>query len=150
MVLKPEPILDCVEWLEQREGPFHKVLLTPAGAPFRQETARRLAREERILLLAGRYEGIDERVCLEAQWEELSIGDFVLSGGELPALCVVEAVTRLVPGVLGDERSAAVESFEGGGGLDHPQFTRPRVFRGREVPTVLLILIVILVVVKPF
>jgi len=138
MVLKPEPILDCVEWLEKREGPFHKVLLTPAGAPFRQETARRLAREERILLLAGRYEGIDERVCLEAQWEEISIGDFVLSGGELPALCVVEAVTRLVPGVLGDERSAAAESFEGGGGLDHPQFTRPRVFRGREVPTVLL------------
>lgn len=138
MVLKPEPILDCVEWLEAREGPFHKVLLTPAGAPFRQETARRLAREERILLLAGRYEGIDERVCLEAQWEELSIGDFVLSGGELPALCVVEAVTRLIPGVLGDERSAEAESFERGGGLDHPHFTRPRIFRGREVPNVLL------------
>jgi tRNA (guanine37-N1)-methyltransferase len=138
MVLKPEPILDCVEWLEEREGPFHKVLLTPAGAPFRQETARRLAQEERILLLAGRYEGIDERVCLELEWEEISIGDFVLAGGELPALCVVEAVTRLVPGVLGDERSAEAESFEGGGGLDHPHFTRPRVFRGREVPNVLL------------
>jgi tRNA (guanine37-N1)-methyltransferase len=138
MVLKPEPILDCVEWLEAREGPFHKVLLTPAGAPFRQETARRLAREERILLLAGRYEGIDERVCHEAEWEELSIGDFVLAGGELPALCVVEAVTRLIPGVLGDDRSAEAESFERGGGLDHPHFTRPRIFRGREVPNVLL------------
>ncbi len=138
MVLKPEPILDCVEWLEAREGPFHKILLTPSGAPFRQETARRLVEQERILLLAGRYEGIDERVCLEAQWEEISIGDFVLAGGELPALCVVEAVVRLVPGVLGDERSAQAESFEGEGGLDHPQFTRPRVFRGREVPGVLL------------
>jgi tRNA (guanine37-N1)-methyltransferase len=138
MVLKPEPILDCVEWLERRDGPFHKVLLTPAGAPFRQGDARRLAREERILLLAGRYEGVDERVCLLAEWEYISIGDFVLAGGELPALCVVEAVARLVPGVLGDERSCEQESFEAGGGLEHPHYTRPRTFRGREVPSVLL------------
>ncbi|MEM7310660.1 MAG: tRNA (guanosine(37)-N1)-methyltransferase TrmD [Planctomycetota bacterium] len=138
MVLKPEPILDCVEWLERRHGSFRKLLLSPAGKPFRQEAARTLATEERVLLLAGRYEGIDERVCLEAEWEEISIGDFVLAGGELPALCVVEAVTRLVPGVLGDERSAEEESFEGTGGLDHPQYTRPRVFRGREVPNVLM------------
>ena len=138
MVLKPEPILECVEWLERREGPFKKLLMTPSGAPFRQDTARRLVEEERVLLLAGRYEGIDERVLSAAEWEEISIGDFVLAGGELPALCVVEAVTRLVPGVLGDDRSAQTESFEGGGGLDHPQYTRPRVFRGREVPDVLV------------
>ena len=138
MVLKPEPILDCVEWLERREGTFRKILLTPAGAPFRQETARRLVEEERVLLLAGRYEGVDERVALEGEWEEISIGDFVLAGGELPALCVAEALARLVPGVLGDERSAEQESFEGGGGLDHPHYTRPRTFRGHAVPGVLL------------
>lgn len=138
MVLKPEPILDCVEWLERRDGPFKKILLTPTGTPFRQEDARRLVQEDRILLLAGRYEGIDERVCLEAEWESISIGDFVLAGGELPALSVVEAVTRLVPGVLGDERSAETESFEAGGGLEHPHYTRPRIFRGRAVPDVLL------------
>ncbi|MCZ6598723.1 MAG: tRNA (guanosine(37)-N1)-methyltransferase TrmD [Planctomycetota bacterium] len=138
MVLKPEPIIECIEWLEREEGPFHKVLLTPDGATFRQETARRLATEERILLLCGRYEGIDERVREEMEWDEISLGDFILCGGELPALAVTEAVVRLVPGVLGDDRSAESESFEGEGGLDHPQYTRPRVFRGRAVPEVLL------------
>jgi tRNA (guanine37-N1)-methyltransferase len=138
MVLKPEPIIDCVEWLEARHGTFHKILLTPDGEPFRQETARRLVREERILLLAGRYEGFDERVREELEWEELSLGDFVLAGGEIPALAVTEAVVRLVPGVLGDELSAAEDSFESGGGLDHPQYTRPRSYRGRDVPDVLL------------
>ncbi len=138
MVLKPEPILDCVEWLERRHGPFRKLLLTPAGEPFRQETARKLVEEERILLLCGRYEGIDERVREELEWDEISMGDFVLAGGELPALAVTEAVSRLVPGVLGDDRSAESESFEGGGGLDHPHYTRPRVFRGRAVPEVLV------------
>lgn len=142
MVLKPEPILDCVEWLEREHGSFRKILLTPTGTPFRQETARRLVTEERILLLCGRYEGIDERVRLEMEWEEISLGDFVLAGGELPALSVTEAIVRLVPGVLGDDRSAERESFEGGADqalqLEHPQYTRPRVFRGRAVPDVLL------------
>lgn len=138
MVLKPEPILDCVEWLQRRHGPFRKLLLTPDGEPFRQEAARRLAREDRVLLLCGRYEGFDERIRSELEWDEISIGDFVLAGGELPALCVTEAVARLVPGVLGDDRSAEEESFRVGGGLDHPHYTRPRVFRGREVPDVLL------------
>jgi tRNA (guanine37-N1)-methyltransferase len=138
MVLKPEPITECVEWLERRSGPHRKILLTPAGRPFRQEVARELAREERVLLLCGRYEGFDARVREELAWEELSLGDFVLAGGELAALCVVEAVSRLVPGVLGDERSAAEDSFEDGGLLDHPHYTRPRVFRGRAVPDVLL------------
>ena len=138
MVLKPEPIIDCVEWLEREEGPFHKILLTPAGAPFHQGTAQRLAGEDRVLLLCGRYEGFDERIRDELKWEELSIGDFVLAGGELPALCVTEAICRLLPGVLGDERSVESESFQNGDGLDHPHYTRPRVYRGRSVPDVLL------------
>jgi tRNA (guanine37-N1)-methyltransferase len=138
MVLKPEPIFDCVEWLERRYGAFHKILMSPQGQPFHQRRAEDLVQEERVLLLCGRYEGFDERVRLELEWDEISIGDYVLAGGELPALSVTEAVCRLVPGVLGDERSAVAESFGEGGGLDHPQFTRPRVWRGRAVPDVLV------------
>ncbi len=138
MVLKPEPIVECIEWLERTHGTFHKILLTPSGAPFRQETARRLSSKERVLLLCGRYEGFDDRIRHELPWEELSLGDFVLAGGELPALCVTEAVVRLVPGVLGDERSADEESFQKEDLLDHPHYTRPRVFRGRSVPDVLV------------
>ncbi|QDU85837.1 tRNA (guanine-N(1)-)-methyltransferase [Planctomycetes bacterium Pla163] len=143
MVLKPEPIHDCVDWLEEQHGHFHKVLLTPAGRPFEQADAVRLRTHERILLLCGRYEGVDQRVEEEFQWEHISIGDFVLAGGELPALCVTEAVTRLIPGVLGHEQSAVEESFtattdDGSLQLDHPHYTRPRVWRGRSVPDVLL------------
>lgn len=138
MVLKPEPILDCVEWLERRHGTFHKILLTPAGTPFRQQKAHRLLGQERVLLCCGRYEGFDERIRDVLEWDEISMGDFVLAGGELPALAVTEAIVRLLPGVLGDERSAREESFQGGGGLDHPHYTRPRVFRGRPVPDVLM------------
>ena len=138
MVLKPEPIVDCVEWLEEREGPFRRLLLSPGGATFTQSMACELSREERILLLCGRYEGFDERVRLELEWEEVSLGDFVLAGGELPALAITEAIARLVPGVLGHEQSAEEESFRGEGGLDHPHFTRPPVFRGHAVPEVLL------------
>ena len=139
MVLKPEPIIECVEWIEERWGPQRKIALCPAGKPFEQGRARELASAERVLLLCGRYEGFDERVFDVLECETLSIGDFVLAGGELPALCVVDAVTRLVPGALGDERSALEDSFqEGGPPLDHPHWTRPRVYRGREVPDVLL------------
>jgi tRNA (guanine37-N1)-methyltransferase len=163
MVLKPEPILDCVEWLERRHGTFHKVLLCPSGRPFTQPHAQRLHGERRLLLLCGRYEGFDERIRQELEWDEISIGDYVLAGGELPALVVTEAVVRLVPGVLGDERSALEESFAEPSSklpraparpqatanpqelpsaasslLDHPHYTRPRLFRGRAVPEVLL------------
>lgn len=142
MVLKPEPILDCVEWLERRHGSFHKVMLTPSGQPFTQARAGELSGCERLLLLCGRYEGFDERIREELEWDEISIGDYVLAGGELPALVVTEALVRLVPGVLGDARSAQEESFQPdagtGGLLDHPHYTRPRVFRGREVPAPLL------------
>lgn len=146
MVLKPEPIADCVEWLEARHGRFRRFALCPGGRPFRQELAQELACEltsgdpdrERVLLLCGRYEGFDARLSEELALEELSVGDYVLSGGELPALVVVEAVTRLLPGALGDERSACEDSFTQPGLLDCPHFTRPRVWRGREVPEVLL------------
>lgn len=138
MVLKPEPIADCIEWLEARHGSFRKLALCPSGTPFRQAHAEELAQSERILLLAGRYEGFDARIFELFDFEEFSIGDFVLAGGELPALCIAEAVARLVPDVLGDERSAVEDSFTGGGGLDHPHYTRPRAFRGHEVPDVLL------------
>jgi tRNA (guanine37-N1)-methyltransferase len=141
MVLCPEPIAECVEWLERRHGAFRKLALCPSGRPFRQALAEELSRAERVLLLGGRYEGFDVRILDALGFTPLSIGDFVLSGGELPALCVVEAAARLIPGVLGDEESARRDSF---GGLpahpeiDHPHYTRPRVWRGIEVPPVLL------------
>jgi tRNA (guanine37-N1)-methyltransferase len=141
MLLSPEPIVECVEWLEARHGAFRKLAMCPSGRPFVQRTAEELSREERVLLLCGRYEGFDERIFEELEFERLSIGDFVLAGGELPALCVVEAAARLVPGVLGCDQSAAQDSFgtaHGGGILDAPHYTRPRVFRGRPVPEVLL------------
>jgi len=142
MVLRPEPIVECVEWLEKKHGRFRKILLCPSGATFRQPMAEALAKEERVLLIAGRYEGFDARIRAELELEEISLGDFVLSGGELPALAVVEAAIRLIPGVLGDDRSALEDSFRatesGPGSLDHPHFTRPRVYRGRSVPDVLL------------
>lgn len=138
MVLKPEPIFDCVEWLERQHGPFKKLLFTPTGTTFRQRHAERLSEEERVLCLCGRYEGFDERIVTELEWEHISIGDFVLAGGELPALTVIEACVRLMPGVLGDDRSAVEESFRHHGGiLDHPHYTRPRTFRNQAVPDVL-------------
>jgi tRNA (guanine37-N1)-methyltransferase len=139
MVLRPEPIAEALEWLEQRHGAFRRLAMCPGGRPFRQPLAEELAGAERVLLLAGRYEGFDQRIVDVLGFEPVSVGDFVLSGGELPALCVVEAAARLVPGVLGDEESARCDSFGGDRrGLDHPHFTRPRSWRGAEVPEVLL------------
>lgn len=138
MLLKPEPIVEAVEWLEARHGRFRKFALCPSGPVFRQSTARRLVEEPRILFLCGRYEGFDERVRKLVDFEDLSLGDFVLSGGELPALAVTEATARLIPGVLGHEESPLQESFRHGDELDTPHYTRPRVWRGLEVPDVLL------------
>ncbi len=135
MVLKPEPLFAAVEAL--RTAGSRVVLLCPQGAPFSQEVAARLAGERHLVLLCGHYEGVDERVRTHLVDEELSIGDYVLTGGELPALVVVDAVVRLLPGVLGDPAGAANESFAAGR-LDYPQYTRPAEFRGLAVPEVLL------------
>jgi tRNA (guanine37-N1)-methyltransferase len=135
MVMKPGPIFDAVESLG--EGPKRVILLSPAGRKLDQALARELARESWLVLICGRYEGVDERVVTGLPAEEVSIGDFVLAGGEVAALALLEAVTRLVPGVVGNEESLATESFEEGL-LDHPHYTRPREYRGMEVPEVLL------------
>ena len=138
MVLKPEPLFAAAEAIAERRGAADTVLLmSPAGRPFTQADARRLAGLEHIVVLCGRYEGIDERVREHVATEEISIGDYVLSGGELPALVVVDAVCRLVPGVVGDEQSVEADSFTRGL-LDHPHYTRPAEFRGQRVPDVLL------------
>lgn len=137
MVLKPEPIFAAVEDLERTHGAFHKILLCPRGRTFGQARARELSRMERLLFLCGRYEGYDERIRAGFAWEEISLGDFVLAGGELAAMVVLEAAVRLIPGVLGCAESAVLESFEGEL-LDYPLYTRPREFRGMTVPDVLM------------
>ncbi len=140
MVLKVDPLVPCVEAVrDQHSDPGHLVMLTPQGRRLDQPTVERLAEHERLLLLCGRYEGFDERIRLILRPEEISIGDYVLNGGELAALVIIDAVVRLVPGVLGDERSSGSDSFSGVGRLlEGPQYTRPRVYRGLEVPPVLL------------
>jgi len=135
MVLKPEPLFAAVDAL--RGFGTRVVLLCPQGATFTQATAGRLAAVPHLVLLCGHYEGVDERVRTHLADEEISIGDYVLSGGEIPALVLLEAVTRLVPGVVGSEESLERESFEDGV-LDHPHYTRPSEFRGMRVPEVLL------------
>ncbi len=137
MVLKPEPIFLAVESLAEVNSLENIVLLSPQGRTFDQKTAGELALKNDVVLICGRYEGVDERVRLQLITDELSIGDYVLSGGEVPALVVVEAVSRLVTGVVGDQESLATDSFYRGV-LGFPQYTRPRSFRGMCVPDVLL------------
>jgi tRNA (guanine37-N1)-methyltransferase len=138
MVLKPEPLFTAVEAIAERRGPADAVvLMSPAGKVFTQADAQRLAALAHFVVLCGRYEGIDERVREHVATEEISIGDYVLTGGEMPALVVIDAVGRLVPGVVGDEQSVAADSFTRGL-LDHPHYTRPAEFRGLRVPEVLL------------
>jgi tRNA (guanine37-N1)-methyltransferase len=143
MVLMCQPVFDAVAAVEAMDGrPATRVVLTPQGEPLRQPRVEWLATQERLLLIAGHYEGIDERVLDELRPLELSIGDYVLSGGELPMLVVVDAVVRLLPGALGHDQSAAEDSFSvvrsGQQLLDCPHYTRPREWRGRAVPEVLL------------
>jgi tRNA (guanine37-N1)-methyltransferase len=138
MVLKPEPLYLAVEAVRKRwAGPGLVVVTTPAGRRFDQVAAERMAAAGHVLWLCGRYEGIDERVTEAVGAEEWSIGDYVLSGGELAALVMVDAVARLVPGVVGDARSVAEDSFSAGL-LDYPHYTRPAEWRGRTVPDVLI------------
>lgn len=138
MVMKPEPIFEAVGTVlaqDVRRGPV--ILLTPQGRLFRQDVASQLARQERLLLICGHYEGVDERVHEHLATDEISIGDYVLTGGELPAMVVVDAVVRLIPGVLGASASLAEESHTQGL-LEYPQYTRPAEYRGWRVPEVLL------------
>ena len=136
MVIKPEPVFEAVEAIRPRNrGPV--ILMEPWGEPFDQDLARELAAEPGLVIVCGRYEGVDDRVRSTLADREISIGDYVLSGGELPAMVVIDAVARLVPGVLGDQESLAGDSFAAGL-LGHPQYTRPAEFRGLRVPEVLL------------
>jgi tRNA (guanine37-N1)-methyltransferase len=135
MLLKPEPIFEAVESLA-RDG-TRVILLSPAGRPFSQAIARELAGLEHLLMVSGHYEGFDERVREQLADDEISIGDYVLTNGALPVMVIIDAVTRLLPGVLGDEDSARDDSFSQGL-LEYPQYTRPAEFRGIKVPEVLL------------
>jgi len=135
MVMRPDPLFEAVE-THKREGD-RVLLLSPQGTPFGHETAKRLANLPGLVMLCGRYEGVDERVRMAVVDEEISIGDYVLMGGELPALVVLEAVMRFVPGVLGNEESSGQDSFARGL-LDFPHFTRPQVFRGMRAPEILV------------
>jgi tRNA (guanine37-N1)-methyltransferase len=139
MVLMPGPVFEAVEAIRQKAAdPGLLVLLTPAGEPLTQPVVRELAGHQRLVLLCGRYEGFDDRIRLGLQPREISIGDFICNGGEVPAMVVVDTVVRYVPGVLGDAESLTEESHSDPGRLEYPQYTRPRVFRGMAVPEVLI------------
>ena len=139
MVMGPEPLFECFDYLKTIRGDKlgRVVMMCPQGEPFTQEYAKELAREENLVIVCGHYEGIDERVREALVTDEISIGDYVLTGGELPAMVVVDAVARMIPGVLGEAVSAEEDSFYHGL-LEHPHYTKPRVYRGYEVPEILL------------
>ena len=139
MVLMVEPMVSCVEAVQAKdELPGKVVMLTPAGRRLTQAVVAELAEYPRLLLLCGRYEGFDDRIRQILDPLEISVGDFVCNGGEVPAMVVIDTVIRLIPGVLGDETSATDESHSEPGRIEYPQYTRPREFRGLEVPEVLL------------
>ena len=143
MVLKPEPLFEAVKSIktdvnpEENSGELPIILLTPQGRPFSQKISQELARYSHLMLICGHYEGVDERIREHLVTDEISIGDYVLTGGELPAMVVIDAVVRLLPGVLGSEDSPWEDSHVSGL-LEHPQYTRPAVFRDWPVPEVLL------------
>jgi tRNA (guanine37-N1)-methyltransferase len=137
MVMKPGPICRALKSVDRVKGSSLAVLLTPQGQPFDQEMAWELSGADQLILVCGRYEGVDERVRTGYIDREISIGDYVLSGGELAALVIIDAVCRLLPGVLGGDRSTQEDSFEEGL-LEYPHYTRPRIFDGKQVPDILL------------
>lgn len=137
MVMQAQPIYDAYQSIEEKAKGARVVYMTPQGRPFTQRIAEELSKEENLVFLCGHYEGIDERIIEEIVTDEISLGDFVLTGGELAAITIIDAVSRLVPGVLGKEDSFADESFSDGL-LEYPQYTRPPVFHGKEVPEILL------------
>lgn len=139
MLLTCQPIFECVEAVQAKtETPGQLVMLTPQGRKLDQKLVEELAAHQRLLLLCGRYEGFDDRIRQGLNPLEVSAGDFICNGGEVPAMLIIDTVMRLVPGVLGDETSSRYESFAEEGLLEYPQFTRPREFRGMQVPEVLL------------
>ncbi|MEM6364139.1 MAG: tRNA (guanosine(37)-N1)-methyltransferase TrmD [Planctomycetota bacterium] len=139
MLIQVEPTVRCIRDVDQLADPARKILLTPQGQRLDQRMAENLATSERLMLLCGRYEGFDQRVLDIVQPEEISVGDFVLNGGEVAAMIIIDAVVRLLPGVLGDENSSLDDSFSRGNRLlEFPQYTRPRSFEGHDVPDVLL------------
>lgn len=137
MVMTPEPIFRAVEKIRQGRRTVKTILLSPQGKAFNQKLAQKLSQQRHLILICGRYEGVDERVRKRLADEEISIGDYILTGGELAAMVLVDAVTRLIPGVLGDEDSARLESYSENL-LEYPQYTRPADFRGMRVPRILL------------
>ena len=139
MVLQCQPIFDAYESIK-KEDDFEFIMLTPQGEKFNQKIAVELSKKKQIILLCGHYEGFDERIRIGLRPREISIGDYVLTGGELPALCIIDSVSRNIKGVLGKDESSEFDSFSEGinGLLEHPQYTRPREYRGMKVPDVLL------------
>jgi len=138
MLLKPEPLFAAVEHAKKKDPDAHVLLMTPRGDLFTQEMAREFAATEAgLIIICGRYEGYDERITSIVD-KQISVGEYVLTGGELPAMVITDSVTRLIPGVLGGETSAQKESFSEPGVIEHPQYTRPEEFRGLKVPDVLL------------
>lgn len=139
MLLMCQPVFDCVEAVQaQGNAPGRLLMMTPQGRKMDQRLVEELAQEPRLLLLCGRYEGFDDRIRQGLQPTEISVGDFICNGGEVPAMLIIDTVIRLIPGVLGDETSSRYDSFSQSGLLEHPQFTRPREFRGMTVPDVLI------------
>ena len=136
MVLKPDVLAAAIDAVADQNDPRPRLLMSPRGKPLTQERARALAHGPGAVIVCGRFEGIDERVIEARNLEEVSIGDYVLAGGEVAAMVLLEAVTRLIPGVLGKNESSADESFENGV-LEYPQYTRPQSFEGRDIPAVL-------------
>jgi tRNA (guanine37-N1)-methyltransferase len=138
MVLRPEPLFAAVEYAKKQEPEANVLLMTPRGELFNQETARQLAQlKSGLIIICGHYEGYDERITAVVD-RQISIGKYVLTGGELPAMIVIDAITRLIPGVLGGKTSAQIESYSKAGLIEYPQYTRPEKFRGMSVPKVLL------------
>ena len=139
MLMMCQPVFDCVEAVQAGgDTPGQLVMLTPQGRPLDHGLVKELAEYKRLLLLCGRYEGFDERIRLGLQPLEISVGDFICNGGEVPAMLLIDTVIRMIPGVLGDETSSRYDSFAESGMLEHPQYTRPREYRGMNVPEVLL------------
>ncbi len=139
MLIQVEPVVECVEAVRELDtDPGELILLSPQGQTLRQRVVSQLANQTRLILLCGRYEGFDQRIVDILQPREISLGDFILNGGEVAAMAIVDSAIRLIPGVLGDERSYAEDSFTDEATLEFPQYTRPREYRGRTVPDVLL------------